>query len=85
MQHLRILEPAAGGLYYLDRDLPASDQRLVLRADLTGPVEWSSDTLECRTEGKRITVGLREGRHEIEARDTATGETAVTSILVERW
>jgi hypothetical protein len=53
-----------------DRD-PASDQRLVLRADPTGPVEWSSDTLECRTEGKRVTVGLREGRHEIEARETA--------------
>ena len=84
-QRLRILEPAAGDFYYLDPDLPASDQRLVLRAESTGPVEWSSDTLECRTEGKRVTVGLREGRHEIKALDTVTGETAVTSILVEPW
>jgi hypothetical protein len=84
-KHLRILEPAAGALYYFDRDLPATDQRLVLRAESTGPIEWSCETLDCRTEGNRATVELQEGRHRIVARDTATGETATAWIEVERW
>jgi hypothetical protein len=32
-----------------------------------------------------VTVGLREGWHEIAARDTVTGETATTWIAVEPW
>jgi penicillin-binding protein 1C len=83
--HLQILEPAPGALYYLDPDLPAKDQRLVLRADSTGQVEWSSPTLDCHAEGTRVTIGLREGRHEIAARDAATRETASTWIEVEPW
>ena len=84
-KHLQILEPAPGALYYLDPDLPAKDQRLVLRADSTGQVEWSSPTLDCHAEGTRVTIRLREGRHEIAARDAATGETASTWIEVEPW
>jgi penicillin-binding protein 1C len=83
--HLQILEPAPGALYYLDPDLPAKDQRLVLRADSTGQVQWSSPTLDCNAEGTQVTIGLREGRHEIVARDAATGETASTWIEVEPW
>ena len=84
-KHLRILEPPAGGLYYFDRDLPAKDQRLVLRAKSTGPIRWTSNTLDCCADGDHVTVGLREGRHEIAARDTTTGETASTWIEVEQW
>jgi penicillin-binding protein 1C len=84
-QHLRILEPAAGSLYYFDRGLPAQDQRLVLRAESTGHVEWSSPTLDCYAEGTQVTIGLREGRHEIGARDMVTGETRTTWIEVEPW
>ena len=84
-KHLRIFEPTAGAIYYLDPDLLADDQRLVLRAQSTGPVEWKSETLECRAEGNQITVALREGRHEISARDTTTGETTSTWIEVEPW
>jgi penicillin-binding protein 1C len=84
-KHLRIVEPAAGALYYFDPDLQAKDQRLVLRADSTGEIEWSSETLDCRTEGNLVTVGLREGRHEITAHDATTGETASTWIEVEPW
>jgi hypothetical protein len=84
-KQLRILEPAPGALYYLDPDLPADDQRLRLRADGTGRIEWKSDTLECRSEGGGATVRLREGRHEIVARDITTGETASTWIEVEPW
>ncbi|MFY9988811.1 MAG: penicillin-binding protein 1C [Chthoniobacterales bacterium] len=82
---LRIIEPAAGALYYFDQDLPTDDQRLVLRAQSTGPVEWKSETLECRAEGNQFTVALREGKHEISARDTMTGETTSTWIQVEPW
>jgi penicillin-binding protein 1C len=84
-RHLRILEPAAGALYYFDPDLSDEDQRLVLRAESTGRVEWSSPTLDCRSEGNQITVGLREGRHEIAVKDAVTGETATTWIEVESW
>jgi penicillin-binding protein 1C len=82
---LRIIEPALDSFYYLDPDLPVKDQRLELLADSTGSIEWSSKTLDCRPDGNKMTVGLREGRHEIVARDTATGQTASTWIDVERW
>jgi penicillin-binding protein 1C len=84
-KHLQILEPAPGALYYLDPDLPAKDQRLILRAESAGPVQWSSPTLDCHAEGTQVTIGLREGRHEIAARDTVTGETGTTWIEVEPW
>jgi penicillin-binding protein 1C len=84
-KHLRILEPATGALYYRDPDIPERDQRLALRAESTGHIEWSSSTLDCRAEGGRVTVGLREGRHQITARDTATGEIRTTWIEVDPW
>jgi penicillin-binding protein 1C len=84
-KHLRILEPATGALYYRDPDIPERDQRLALRAESTGHIEWSSSTLDCRAEGGRVTVGLREGRHQITVRDTATGETKTTWIEVDPW
>lgn len=57
----------------------------MLRAESTGPVEWRLETLDCRVNGSHVTAGLREGRHEIAARDTVTGETATTWIEVEPW
>ena len=84
-KHLRILEPAPGALYYFDPDLAAKYQRLVLRAESCGQVQWSSPTLDCRTEGNRVTIGLREGRHQIAARDIVNGETGTTWIEVEPW
>jgi hypothetical protein len=85
VKHLRILEPAAGALYYFDRDLPANDQRLALRAESSGQVEWSSATLDIQSQGNQVTIGLQEGRHEIAARDTLTGETGKIWIEVEPW
>ncbi|MBV8482762.1 MAG: penicillin-binding protein 1C [Verrucomicrobia bacterium] len=85
VKHLRILEPAAGALYYFDRDLPANDQRLLLRAESTGQVEWSSPTLDIHSQGSQASIGLKEGRHEIAARDTLTGETGKIWIEVEPW
>jgi penicillin-binding protein 1C len=85
VKHLRILEPPAGALYYFDRDLLANNQRLLLRADSTGQVEWSSPTLDIRSQGNQVTIGLQEGRHEVTVRDMVTGETSTTWIEVDPW
>jgi penicillin-binding protein 1C len=84
-KHLQILQPAPGSFYYLDPDLPAKDQRLVLSAESRGTLEWKSPSLDCRVDGARATVLLQEGRHEIIARDRTTGETASTWIEVRPW
>jgi penicillin-binding protein 1C len=84
-KHLQILQPAPGGFYYLDPDLPATDQRLALRAESSGSLEWKSPSLECGVDGATATVLLQEGRHEIIARDRTTGETASTWIAVRPW
>ena len=84
-KHLRILEPAAGALYYFDRDIPVNDQRLLLRAESTGQVEWSSPSLDIHSQGNQVTIGLQEGRHEVRVRDTVTGETSTTWIEVDPW
>jgi penicillin-binding protein 1C len=85
VEHLRILEPAAGALYYFDPDLPANDQRLALRAESSGQIEWSSPTLDIQSQGNQVTIGLQEGRHEIAVRDILTGETGKIWIEVEPW
>jgi len=82
---LRILQPAPGSFYFLDPDIPANDQRLVLSAESNGLLEWKSASLDCRVEGDKVTVMLQEGRHEIIARDKTTGETASTWIDVQPW
>jgi penicillin-binding protein 1C len=83
--HLRILQPVPGSLYFLDPDIPANDQRLVLSAESSGSLEWKSASLDCRIDGDKATVILREGRHEIIVRDKTTGETASTWIDVQPW
>jgi penicillin-binding protein 1C len=82
---LRILQPASGSFYFLDPDIPANNQRLVLSAESSGSLEWKSATLDCCVEGDKVTVMLQEGRHEIIARDKTTGETASTWIDVQPW
>ena len=82
---LRILQPVPGSLYFLDPDIPANDQRLVLSAESTGSLEWKSASLDCRVNGDKATVMLRAGRHEINVRDKTTGETASSWIDVQPW
>jgi hypothetical protein len=57
----------------------------LLRAESTGQIEWSSPTLDIHSQGNQVTIGLQEGRHEIAARDTLTGETGKIWIEVEPW
>jgi hypothetical protein len=84
-KRLRILQPAAGSFYFVDPDLPAKDQRLYLSAESSGSLEWKSASLECRNEGGKTSILLREGRHEIAAYDRTTGERASTWIEVRAW
>jgi penicillin-binding protein 1C len=85
VDHLRVLQPAPGSRYFLDPDIPMNDQRIVLSAESIGSLEWNSASLDCRVDGDRATVMLREGRHEIIVRDKSTGETASTWIDVQPW
>lgn len=78
---LRILQPSPGSVYFLDPDLPTAAQRIALRAEAAGKVAWSCATLPLDATDPR--VPLREGRHIIVARDTATGRTAETWIEVQ--
>jgi penicillin-binding protein 1C len=79
---LRIVKPATGTIFFLDPDLPAADQRITLRAEGKGAVEWSSDLLERDLVGASQRAQLRAGVHVISARDIETGETAQISIDV---
>ena len=85
VNHLRILQPAPGSFYFLDPDLPGKDQRLLLSAESKGSVHWESSSLDCQMEAGKASVVLREGRHEITARDQITGEKASTWIEVRPW
>lgn len=76
---LEILEPPAGSLFYLDPDLPPETQAIPLRAATAAPLEWTSPTLALTASRAR----LAEGRHQLTAREPATGRTASTWIEVK--
>jgi penicillin-binding protein 1C len=79
---LRILQPPAGTIYYLDPDLPAISQRIRPRAQAPGNITWSSDTLTIDLGGNHPAITLRPGRHTLTATDPATGRRAETWIEV---
>jgi penicillin-binding protein 1C len=79
--HLRITKPADGAVFYLDPDIPSDAQRVSLRAEGPGDVQWSSDMF-AKSDNSSPRVQLREGRHIISARDPASGETAQVRIDV---
>lgn len=79
---VRLITPLPGTTFYLDPDLPASGRRLPLRAVGCGQVEWRSCSLECRIEHGDAFATMREGRHELTARDPVTGATAQTWIVI---
>jgi penicillin-binding protein 1C len=82
---LRIVQPQAGSIYYLDGDLPADSQWIPLRAEAGGQVQWTCESLPVAPAGSGLRAQIREGRHVITARDTATGREAATWIDVKRW
>jgi penicillin-binding protein 1C len=82
---LRIVQPTPGSIYYLDGDLPADSQWIPLRAEAGGEVQWGCESLRVEPSNSGLRAQIREGRHVITARDTATGREAATSIDVKRW
>lgn len=81
---VRIVQPRPGTVYYLDGDLPADSQWIPLRAEGTD-LEWSCPTLPVESGANGERARLVEGRHQIVARNTVSGESAATWIEVRRW
>ncbi len=82
---MRILQPAAGSIYYLDGDLAPDSQCIPLRAEARGNVEWSCDSLPLATTDAGQRAEIREGRHTILAREISSGRKVTTWIEVKRW
>lgn len=79
-ENIVISAPAPGTLFFIDPDIPTSDQRVTLRA--TGEVEWASDLWIGKLLGDRQKIPLRNGIHQITARNARSGATAETWIEV---
>ncbi|HPA18580.1 MAG TPA: penicillin-binding protein 1C [Verrucomicrobiae bacterium] len=80
---LAIVSPKSESLYFLDPDLPGSDQ-LRLRAIAPVPVTWRSATLPIERTGNETIARLAPGRHCLEAVNSVTGESCRAWINVER-
>lgn len=78
----RITYPAPGTIFYIDHDLPASSQKIPLRSDSKGALEWRSETLSIESDAGAAKTTLREGRHQITARSPDSNEPAMTWIEV---
>ncbi|HEY5892321.1 MAG TPA: penicillin-binding protein 1C [Chthoniobacterales bacterium] len=81
-EKLQILSPMPGSIYFVDPDLPIDNQRIPLRAEAAGKIEWSSSTLALTPSSGPATILLLKGIHIIAAKDTHTGQTATTWIDV---
>ena len=79
---LHIIAPAPGSVFFLDPDLPALDQRISVRAEGRGAVEWSGDLFPVEAKGTGFRLQLQNGIHVISARDSATGDIVQTWIDV---
>jgi penicillin-binding protein 1C len=80
--HLSVVSPLPGSIYYLDPDLPQSDE-LPLKANAAGSFTWESPTLQCAAKAGQTVAHLREGRHQITLRNPETGAHAETWIVVK--
>lgn len=78
---LKIVSPTPGTIFFFDPDIASATQRIALRAEGAGPVEWSTDLL-IGTNDSAERAQLREGVHVISARDLTTGQSAQTWIDV---
>jgi penicillin-binding protein 1C len=75
---LKILYPPPGTIIYLDGSIPSEYQQL--RASATNPLIWSSPSLPSGQAPGHF--GLLPGRHDLSARDPASGRTLHTWIEV---
>ncbi len=78
---LRILNPVPGTVYFVDADLPARAQSLVLRA--SAACDWHCATMPLERHGGRTEARLAPGLHRLEATG-GPGRSATTWIEVRR-
>lgn len=81
-RRLRIVRPVAGSTFFLDPDLPGSDE-LPLATDGSPGTTWRSDSLRFESEAGKVRAILTEGRHVLTATDPVTGRTQKTWIVVK--
>jgi penicillin-binding protein 1C len=80
-QPWRITSPLPGTTLLLDPDLPQGGRSLPLRVDPPQvSITWSSPTLQIEQQRARLVPG----RHQLTARESATGKEASTWVLVRR-
>lgn len=79
----RILSPADGTVFVLDPELPEKGGRLLLRADGTGGMKWTSRTLVVTTENGQPYARLTPGRHELIVADDVSGAKSITRVEVQ--
>lgn len=74
--------PPTGTIYYIDPDLPDQARLLKLNKHGLSGVVWESDTLEIQNRQGQPYAILKEGRHQLRARDLVSGEKVETWIEV---
>lgn len=79
---LRITNPIPGTVVILDPDISNNGSRLLLQATGASQPRWTCSTLEIQNDGGNIFAILKPGRHEIEVREEAGGESAKTFVIV---
>jgi len=79
---LKITHPIPGTVIRLDPDIRNNGSRLLLQSSGTKAPRWSCPTLAIHDENGHAFATLTPGRHEIELRDTTTGQIARSFVIV---
>jgi penicillin-binding protein 1C len=79
---LHLVSPQPGSTFLLDPDVPSSGL-LPLVVSGSGRLVWKSRTLSLRERAGRMFAVAVEGRHELTARDSESGQTVTTWVMVK--
>lgn len=80
---LRLVYPLEGTAFMIDPDVPSTGWIPLLARGSGGRVVWESPTLSVQERAGRSFALALEGRHQITARDEATGESVSTWVTVK--
>jgi penicillin-binding protein 1C len=79
---LHLVSPQPGSTFLLDPDVPSSGL-VPLVVSGSGRLIWESRTLSLRERAGRMFAVAVEGRHELTARDSESGQTVTTWVMVK--
>jgi penicillin-binding protein 1C len=79
---LHLISPQPGATFLVDPDVPSSSL-VPLVARGSSQLIWESPTLALREQAGRFFAVAVEGRHELVARDPASGEKVTTWVMVK--